>query len=99
METAPCDVPALLLRALPFCAEGTLEALAAAASPAATSTAERLTTAPRCSRGCSTWPSGSSTAEGPRAAKRSDPKKSLVIPWEKLRSCSRGSCYYKGFWG
>ena len=39
--TAPRDVPALLL--LAFCAEGTLEALAAAASPAAMSTAERLT--------------------------------------------------------
>ena len=39
--TAPRDVPVLLL--LAFCAEGTLEALAAAASPAAVSTAERLT--------------------------------------------------------
>ena len=39
--TAPRDVPALLL--LSFCAEGTLEALAAAASPTAMTVAERLT--------------------------------------------------------
>ena len=41
VTTAPRNVPALLL--LSFCAEGTLEALAAAASPATMSTAERLT--------------------------------------------------------
>ena len=39
--TVPRDVPALLL--LAFCAEGTLEALAAAASPATLGTADRLT--------------------------------------------------------